>query len=112
MKKNIDLGNGMLINEDIDIANGQFGYDALWNGIQEKEWFIRLINKMLTWKTDGEGALIPNPVDFITTNKILQDTFMINILNNSETAIITNTGSLNMTQVNKNLYGDRDTEDK
>jgi hypothetical protein len=29
MKKNIDLGNGMLINEDIDIANGQFGYDAL-----------------------------------------------------------------------------------
>jgi hypothetical protein len=104
--KNIDLWNGMSINQDIDIANGDFGFDLWGDGddLKRQEAFIRLINKMMSGEVDWENAVIPNPQDFVSTGKIAQDTMFLDRLNNGPTAIISSSGGLNMQQVYQNLW--------
>lgn len=104
IRKNIDLGNGFSINDDINIANGDFWYNAVWDGDKEKEGFVRLINKMLTGKTDGPDTIVPDPASFVVRKQIVQDTQMIHALNNWPSAIISNTGGLKISQVEKNLW--------
>ena len=101
--KNVDLWRWMTINTDINIAEGEFWYDGLWDSHKEQEALVRLVNLMVSWETDWENAFIPDPESFIMQNKIVNNTEFIHALNHGPKSIITNAGWLDMEQVRKNL---------
>jgi len=109
LRKNIDLGAGMSITSDIHIANWHLGFEnaaetekfVLWT--KEKEGFIRLINLIVSWETEGENALVSEPASFVSQKQIVDPRTMINRLNEWDTAIIGAWWGLDMWQVYQNL---------